>query len=216
MKQLVITLAAVVAMTSTASAALLNTTKQSGKAIESVSISQDANVSIENQQIPVSIIGAGLRSKKVAIVNVKVYVAELMSSDASKFVRNDAEALNSLNQSRTIAYRLNFVRTVDAPTVQSSFAEAFKVNGVNVNETAIAQFLAAVKAGGDAISGKTLTVVAHKNADKTESIYYEDSNGKVTKVVGTEGTAKKIFVICLGKGADAGVDNLRNQIVKGL
>lgn len=211
-----ITLAAFVAMTSTASAALLNTTKQSGKSIESVSISQEATVAIENQQIPVSIIGAGLRSKKVAIVNVKVYVAELLSSDSSKFIHDEKSALASLDQSRTIAYRLNFVRSVDAPTVQSSFAEAFKVNGVDVKETAVAQFLAAVAAGGDAVSGKSLTIVAQKNADKTEAIYYEDSNGKVSKVTGPEGLAKKIFVICLGKGADAGVDNLRTQIVKGL
>ncbi|MGZ5278313.1 MAG: chalcone isomerase family protein [Pseudobdellovibrionaceae bacterium] len=216
MKNLVITLAAVVAMTSSASAALLTTTKASGKSIEAVSVSQEATVAIDNQQIPVSIIGAGLRAKKVAIVNVKVYVGELLSSDASKFIRDEKSALNSLDQSRTIAYRLSFVRTVDAPTVQSSFAEALKVNGVDVKETAIAQFLAAVAAGGDANSGKSLTIIAQKNSDKTESVYYEDSNGKVTKINGPAGFSKKVMVICLGKGADAGVDSLRTQIVKGL
>jgi hypothetical protein len=216
MKNTIIALAAAIAMTSTASAALMTTTADSGKKIEGVSIASEATVNLDNQQIPVSIIGAGLRAKKVALVNVKVYVAELMSSDASLFVRNDAEALASLDRSRTIGYRLNFVRDVDAETVQKSFKEALEVNEVDVNEASVAQFLAAVKAGGDAVAGKSLTVVARKNADHSETLVWEDSNGHVTAVNGPAGFAKKIFVICLGKGADKGIDALRKDLVKGL
>jgi hypothetical protein len=216
MKNTIVALAAVVAMTSTASAALLTTTADSGKKIENVSIASEAVINLENQQIPVSIIGAGLRSKKVALVNVKVYVAELMSSDSSLFVRNEADALASLDHSRTIGYRLNFVRDVDAETVQKSFKEALEVNQVDVTEPAVAQFLAAVKAGGNAVSGKSLTVVARKNADHSETLVWEDSNGVMTKVNGPAGFAKKIFVICLGKGADKGIDALRKSLVQGL
>ncbi len=214
MKSIII--ATLLALAGTAQAAVLTTTKSSGKVIETINIAQEATVSIENQNIPVSVVGAGLRQKKVAVVKVKVYVGELLSSDASKFVRNDAEALNSIDQSRTIAYRLNFVRSVDAPTVQTSFAEAFKVNNVDVTKPEMAQFLSAVKNGGDANAGKSLTIVAQKNADKTETVYYEDSNGQVTKISGPQGFSKSVLVICLGKGADVGVDELRAQIVKGL
>ncbi len=216
MKNMIVALAAVVAMTSTASAALLTTTHDSGKKIENISIASEASINLDNQQIPVSIIGAGLRSKKVALVSVKVYVAELMSSDSSLFIRNESEALASLDRSRAIAYRLNFVRNVDAETVQKSFAEALEVNNVDATEPAVAQFLQAVKAGGDAVAGKSLVVVARKNADYSETLVWEDSNGQVTKVNGPAGFAKKIFVICLGKGADSGVDKLRAQLVKGL
>jgi hypothetical protein len=208
--------AIVILIASGAQAALFNPTRSSGKVIESVAITQEASVTIENQSIPVAIIGAGLRQKKVALAKVKVYVAELLSSDASKFVRNDAEALSSLDQSRTIAYRLNFVRSVDAPTVQASFADAFKVNNIDITKPEMAQFLSAVKTGGDANAGKSLTIVAQKNADLTESVFYEDSNGKVTEINGPQGFAKSIFVIGLGKGADAGVDELRAQIIRGL
>jgi hypothetical protein len=209
------TIGAALTVSASAFAGLLTTTPGS-KVIEGVTVSQTGTVNVENQQLPVSIVGAGLRSKKVAIVNVKVYVAELLSSDASKFVRSDAQALASLEQSRTVAIRLNFVRGVDAPTVQSSFAEALKANSISTQEPAMAQFLAAVASGGDAISGKALTIATQKNADKTETVYYEDSNGQVTKVTGNEGFSAKIMSIWLGTPSDSGVANLKQQLIQGL
>lgn len=209
------TFGAALTVSVSALAGLLTTTPGS-KVIEGVTVSQAGTVNVENQQLPVSIVGAGLRSKKVAIVNVKVYVAELLSSDASKFVRSESQALASLEQSRTISIRLNFVRGVDAPTVQSSFAEALKANGISTQEPAMAQFLAAVANGGDAISGKALTIATQKNADKTETVYYEDSKGQVTKVTGAEGFSAKIMSIWLGTPSDSGVANLKKQLIQGL
>jgi hypothetical protein len=202
-------------MASSAFAALLTTTP-GDKVIEGIKVAKTGQVNIDNQQIPVDLIGAGLRSKKVVIVNVKVYVAELMSSDASKFVRTDADALKSLDDSRTVAIRLTFLRGVDAATVQTSFKEALQANKINVADAAISQFLKAVDAGGDAANGKPLTIVTQKNADKTESVYYEDTNGKVTKVDGNEGFSKQLMAIWLGTPADNGVANLKAQLIKGL
>lgn len=205
---------ALIAVSSSAFAGILSTTPGS-RTIEDVKIAQEGKVTIENQDIPVSIIGAGLRKKKVAIAQVKVYIAELLSSDASKFVRTESEALASLDQSRTIALRMNFVRGVDAATVQTSFSEGFAANSISVADSSVSAFLSAVRNGGDAVSGKALTVVAQKNADKSETIYYEDSNGKVTSIQGAEGFSKKVLSLWLGKGADAGVDALRQQIISG-
>lgn len=214
MKTLMVLLATA-ALSSTATAGILTTTPGS-KTIESVQIASEGTVNVEGQKLPVSIIGAGLRAKKVALFNVKVYIAELLSSDASKFVRTDAGALTSLDESRTLAIRLNFLRGVDAPTVQTSFSEALKVNGINMTQPAIAQFLKAVADGGDAVSGKALTIATQKNADRTEVVYYEDSNGKVTKITGPEGFSRQIMAIWLGAPSDVGVANLKQQIIKGL
>jgi len=205
---------AVAGLTSTAFAGILTTTA-GDKSVEGVAIAKEGTVSLDNQQIPVSIVGAGLRAKKVAIVSVKVYVAELLSTDASQFVRNEAEALASLDQSRTVVLRMNFLRGVDAPTVQSAFADGFKANNINTSEPAIAQFLKAVSDGGDAVSGKSMTIVAQKNADKTESVYYEDSNGKVTKISGSEGLSKKVMALWLGTMVDSGAQKMKEQIIQG-
>lgn len=215
MKNSLITLLAIATLSSSAFAGVLSTTAGTAN-IEGVQIAKEGSVAINNQQIPVAIVGAGLRAKQVAIFKVKVYVAELLSSDASKFVRNETNALNSLEQSRTIALRLTFVRDVDAPTVQSSFAEALKVNGVNLNDAAISQFLKAVANGGDADSGKSLTIVTQKNADLTETVFYEDSKGAVTWVKGGQGFSRQLMSIWLGASSDDGVATLKQQLIKGL
>jgi hypothetical protein len=215
MTKALIALIATVTLSSSAFAAILSTTPGS-KTIEKIQVANEGTVSVEGQNLPVSIIGAGLRSKKKAMFNVKVYVAELLSSDANKFVRTSDGALNSLELSRTIALRLNFVRGVDAPTVQTSFTEALKANGVNVADQHVAQFLKAVTEGGDAVSGKALTIVSQKYADKTEAVYYEDANGKVTKIHGNEGFSRKLMSIWLGTPSDDGVANLKAQIIQGL
>jgi hypothetical protein len=209
-----ITMLAVACLTSSAFAGILTTTA-GDKSIEGVQVAKDGSVSIENQSIPVSIVGAGLRSKKVAIMTVKVYVAELLSSDASKFVRTEADALASLNDSRTTVVRMNFLRGVDAASVQGAFAEGFKANGIDTTETSVAAFLKAISDSGDAVAGKALTFVVQKNADKTETVYYEDSNDKMTKVSGTEGFAKKVMSLWLGSTTDAGVQKMKEQIIKG-
>lgn len=215
MTKILMTTLMTAAFTSSVYASILTTTPGTQN-IEGIQIANEGTVAIQNQQTPVSIVGAGLRSKRVAIVKVKVYVAELLSSDASKFIRTESDALNSLEQSRTIALRLTFVRGVDAPTVQTSFAEALKANNVNIQDGSISQFLKAVADGGDAVAGKTLTIATQKNADKTETVLYEDSNGKVTQVNGPEGFSRQLMSIWLGNPSDSGVADLKKQLIQGL
>ena len=139
-----------------------------------MAIAQTAVLSLNKQDIPLALIGAGLRAKRILIANVKVYVAQLFSSDAAQFVRTEKGALDSLRDSRTTVMSLTFLRNVDAPTVQQSFKEALTKNAVNLTEPAMAAFLQAVVQGGDAVSGKTLVFAFQKNADGSETATYED------------------------------------------
>lgn len=187
------------------------------KSIEKIQIAKDGTVTIDGKEVLVSLIGAGLREKKVVLFHANVYVAELLSDEAAKFVRTEAEALNSLEQSRTIALRLNFLRTVDGTTIQKSFAEALKVNSVNLESEPIAKFLTAVSSGDEIAKGKSLTIVSQKKADKTETLYYEDGNGKVSSpLTGPEGFSKQIMSIWLGKSTDPEIEVLKQNLIKGL
>jgi hypothetical protein len=211
--------AAVLATTLIASSsfAALLTTTPGDKVINGVKIAKDGQVNINGQQIPVELIGAGLRAKRVVIANVKVYVAELLSSDASKFVRTDADALSSLDQSRTIALRLTFLRGVDAATVQTSYKEALDANKISTSDAAIAQFLQAVTAGGDADNGKAMTIVTNKEANGDETVYYEGTkDGAPAKITGPKGFSNKLMAIWLGTPADSGLANLKTQLIKGM
>lgn len=213
MKQILLALTASLMMASAAQAGLVDVVPSS-TVIEGVKVAQSGTLNVE-KSIPVNIVGAGLRKKKV-IIPVKVYVAEVLSTNAANAVRTDDGILNSLASGDASVVRMSFLRGVDAPTVQTSFREALQANNVDINDASIAQFLADVNAGGDAASGKTITIATTANTDGTDSVYYEDTNGKQSKVVGPKGFGKNILSIWLGVPADDGLKAMKADIVKGL
>ncbi len=187
----------------------------SGKTIENVAIAKSATAKIADRSIHLQTVGAGLRSKRVAIVNVKVYVTKLMLSDAAHYVRTETDALNSAAEVSSAAIKLDFLRSVDAQTVQLAFRDSLIANQVDLNDTGIKAFLDAVSAGGNADQGKALTLVLEHLQDGQEAVTYEDTAGKSTTIVSGQGLAKKILSIWLGKPADAGLGNLKKSLIQG-
>lgn len=179
--------------------------------LEGVSLSSSLKTS-DNQSL--SFVGAGLRSKKVVMVNVKVYVGEFFVGDLTKFKKNPTEALKSSTDASPVAIRMHFMRDVDADRVQSSFKDALEANKIDLKKTEIQKFLEAVKSGGEAKKGKTLTVLGVKKSDGSETIIYEDANLKATTIVGGAGFIQEIFAIWLGQPSDDGVAKLKADILK--
>jgi hypothetical protein len=197
-----------------ASASIL-TSEPSGKTIENVAIAKSATAKIADRNLTLQTVGAGLRSKRVAVVNVKVYVTQLMLSDSTHYVRTDAGALDSAATSPSSALRLDFLRSVDAQTVQLAFRDSLIANQVDLNDTGIKAFLDAVSAGGDAAQGKALTIVLEHLPTGQEAVTYEDNAGKATTVVSGQGLVRKILSIWLGKPADSGLNNLKKSLIEG-
>jgi len=164
-----------------------------------------------NENTTLHLIGAGLRSKKVVFVNVKVYVAELFAADMAKFQKK--EALKTAVDAAPLAIQLHFLRDVDAGKVQSSFKEALETNKVDLKKPEIQKFLDATK-NGEAKEGKTLTILATKKTDGSESVTYEDSNLKATTVSGGPGFIQDIFSIWLGHPSDDGIAQLKTELLK--
>lgn len=197
----------------TAQAALLNTEGNSGK-IEGVLLPSSGAATIEGEQVKLTQIGAGLRSKKVVFVNVRVYVGQLFVSNPEKFKKSEADALNSLRDQKAAAIQLHFLRSVDAENVQKSFKEALKANDVNLDDPSIKQFLDAVAKSGEAKEGKVLTILSTKLKDGNEEISYETTTGTISPIKGPTGIAEKIFSIWLGKPTDDGITQLKKAILK--
>lgn len=181
--------------------------------IAGVQLGKSASVKLNNTNLNLSSIGAGLRQKKVLISNVKVYVAELYSTEPNKVIKNEGQILNSLEASSTIAMQLTFLRTVEAEKVQVSFRDALVANNVNLEDPAIAGLLSNVVKGGDAKEKGTLTFVVNKNTDGTETLYYETTEGVVTSVTGAQ-LSKKVFSMWIGEPADDGLQKLKEEILK--
>lgn len=177
--------------------------------LEGVNLST-AGISKNGQKL--QYIGAGIRSKKVVLVNLKVYVGELLVSDSTKFKKS--EALKSITEAAPALVQLHFLRDVDADRVQSSFQDALEANKVDLKKPEIQKFLDAVKNGGEAKKGKMLSIYGAKNSDGSEVITYEGSNSKATTVSGGAGFIQEIFSIWLGTPSDDGVAKLKSDILK--
>lgn len=189
-------------------------TKEVGtNSIAGIPLGKSALVKINNVNLNLSLIGAGLRQKKVLISNVKVYLAELYSAEPNKIVKSSEQILNSLEASSTIAMQLTFLRSVEAEKVQVSFRDALVANNVNLDEPAIATLLSNVVKGGDAKDKGTLTFVVNKNTDGSETLYYETTEGIISSVTGSQ-LSKKVFSMWVGEPADDGLKKLKEEILK--
>lgn len=187
----------------------------SDKTIEGVKVARSAVLPTANGDVKLDFIGAGLRTKKVLVANVKVYVAQVLVDNAGKFVRTNEGAMKSMEDMNTIAFTLTFLRDVDGATVMKSFEDSFDANNVDLDNTGIKAFLNAVKVSGQADNGKTMSIVVRKLENNTAEITYEATNGKTTKVTGDVSVFNGIASIWLGASADAGLATLKSNILKG-
>ncbi|UOF00164.1 chalcone isomerase family protein [Bdellovibrio reynosensis] len=205
-------IAPVIAFSFQSHAALLKLEKGT-RSIEGVNISKSATTEIDKSTTELGTVGGGLRWKKVLLMKTKVYVAQLLVSSPERFTKKPSDALKSLDDSTIAAIQMTFLRTVEADKVQNSFRDALSINKVDLQNPAIKAFLSAVSNGGDASSGGNLTVLTQKHSDGTETVIYEDTNGKQTAVKGDRGLTQKIFSIWLGTPADDGVASLKNDLL---
>ena len=187
----------------------------SDKTIEGVKVARSAVLPTANGDVKLDFIGAGLRTKKVLVANVKVYVAQVLVDNAGKFVRTNEGAMKSMEDMNTIAFTLTFLRDVDGATVMKSFEDSFDANNVDLDNAGIKAFLNAVKVSGQADNGKTMSIVVRKLENNTAEITYEATNGKTTKVTGDVSVFNGIASIWLGASADAGLATLKSNILKG-
>ena len=206
-----IVLALVMAAGISTQASLLTLTA-GNKSIQGVTLNQTAQASVQGAD-PMTLVGAGLRTKTVVILPVNVYVAELFASAPAKYTR-DTNALPSLQQSTTTAVRLTFLRGVDAATVASSYKDALTANNVNLNDPAINSFLNTVSKGGNAAQGKSFIMLMVKNASGGTDLYYEDTNGQDSQISGPAAFQQEILSIWLGNPADSGLKTLKSSLLQ--
>lgn len=163
--------------------------------------------------VKMDLLGAGLRTKTVLVVEAKVYVAQLFSDNKAAFTRTDADALSSLvKNSNRVALKLDLLRTLSSATLASSLKEAIVANGYAVDGE-VSNLLALIEKSAEATSGKSITMMVAKDGGKT-NLYYEDTKGDVQSFVGSADLMTKVLSIWLGKSADDGLASLKGQLLK--
>ncbi|HEY8271624.1 MAG TPA: chalcone isomerase family protein, partial [Pseudobdellovibrionaceae bacterium] len=123
-------------------------------------------------------------------------------------------ALKSVSEAAPAMMQLHFLRDVEGEKVQTSFKEALEVNKVDLKKPELQKFLEAVRIGGEAKKGKSLSILGSKKSDGSEVITYENSNSKIIAISGGPGFIQDIFSIWLGQPSDDGIEKLKADILK--
>ena len=180
----------------------------------SVLASVSGEAKIAGQGVKLFTVGYGVRTK--TIFNVAVYAGHLLVSDTTKFVRTDTGALASLDGIDTVALHMDFVtHRSTADKMVEAYTEGLEKNGQNPQSPALKALLAAVKECGDAIDGKSITIVGIRRAGK-ESIIYENAGKSFERTIsGDPGFIKSVFSIWLGIPADGGLKTLKKDLISG-
>lgn len=182
--------------------------------IEGVKIAKTATFTLGTYTQTLSLVGAGLRAKKIVFVPIRVYVGQLFVQDPATFKKSESDALGSLQSQKAVAMHMTFLHEVDAQKFLGSFKDGFKANKVDQDDPAIKKFLDLIAQGGDAKKESSLAVIGYKKEDKTETIVYQNTKGEITEVTGPEGFREKVFSLWLGKSDDSGVLAFKRELLK--
>ncbi len=188
-----------------------------GKQIEGVPVPSSGTLKLETS-VPVTLLGIGVRKNRIRGVERKISVTQLFGSDPKKFVRTPNGALDSLAKMRSAALRFTSFQSVRANIAYLFYLRGIKKLGIHKSE-ALQKYLDAVIGAGDSAIGgsgpaQQSIVVASYHSPTGEEIFYQDQNGKVTKIIGGAGFIKTIFSFWLGESADNGLAVLKSNLLK--
>lgn len=191
-------------------------TLQTGaKKIEGVPTATGGSVSLQGQAITLQPVCAALRWKPVLVAKVNAYVGQILSTDASKFIRNESQAIDSLNLSNTIVFHYTMLRDVDSATLTKSFRDGLVANKINMSQAHINALVAAVSGVGDIRKNQTMFAAVRKNADGTETLFFENPAGTVSEIQGPAGFSRDMIAIWLGTPADKGIADFKAHCIAG-
>ena len=150
-----------------------------------------------------------LRNKKVAFMNFKVYVGELLMPADSSWTQKPSEFLSS----SPAGFQMTMLRDVPAEKMMNAFNDSLKENEVDVKSEPVKAFLAAVKKIGD-LKEKDAFLIVRKKAEKTDDVLVYIAGREKEIVSGPSGWSDNILKIWAGKPADAGLENMQKEIFK--
>lgn len=212
MKSVIFALALIAAGTAQGS---ILTLQPGTKQVEGVTAAAGGSIALAGQNITLQPVCAALRWKPVLVAKVKAYVGQILATDASKFVRNESQAIDSLDLSGTIVFHYTMLRDVDSATLVKSFRDGLSANKIDMNQPHIKALVAAVTGVGDIGNKQTMFAAVRKNAGGTETLFFENTKGTVTEIQGPQGFSKQMISIWLGIPADKGIAAFKADCIAG-
>jgi len=154
-----------------------------------------------------TLVGAGLRKKKVVFVNVSVYVAAHYVGLPADW--NPAQAAASLKKQPHRQMTLTFLRDVGADKIKDAFSDSLTANG---HDPARADLAAALKAlAADVKEGGQISFVGSTEPGKPQRVWITGSTGRA-EVAGAT-VVDDLWSMWFGKPVDGGIEQLQTELL---
>ncbi len=160
--------------------------------------------------VPVTLVGFGLRKKKVVLVKVSVYVAAHYVGQPQDWRSDDAAA--SLKRQSKRFLTLTFLRDVGGDKIKGAFADSLESNGLDPKRDDIAKVLTALTT--DMKEGSRMTFLGLTDPGKPQKLIVSGAQGPV-EISGAT-VVDDIWKMWFGKPADGGIEELQDQLAKQL
>jgi hypothetical protein len=190
-----------------APAALLEGVGTPAQTLEGVKIYPEAKVKIGPRTVDLKLTGAGLRKKKVVIINAKVYVAASYI-DSPKGL-DPKDPMKGIVASKVKALQLTLMRDLSAEKIRDSFRDSLASNQVDVKNPAIERTFA--KITFDVKEGSTITLVGYEKAGGGSQVVTWELPG-LTITDEAPGLADMFWKIWFGNPADGGLEKLKAEL----
>lgn len=187
-----------------------------------VKLSKEAQVKLGEREVTMPRIGKGLRVKETIFGTFDVSVVELFASSPEKFVRTEAEAISSLQQSEVITLTQTFMRNVEASKIEGAYADGFARNkavldeaGLSVKTSPIKDLLKKIRESDDISKGERMTVTLVRSGD-TWNMVFDYGTLEPLHIEGNAGLGKVFLALWFGNtGDDAGLTALKAALLSG-
>ena len=162
-----------------------------------------------NTKATLRLAGAGIRTKKIALFRLNVYLAEWFVNETKPWKKS----IDHLDEISPVAMRMTFLRDVETEKMESAFRDAFKVNKIQTDDPTIKKFLSLVLEEGQIKKGSSMTLSGVVQSDKSEKLIYESGSGKISEIIGPAGFLKQIFSIWFGEVSEDTLLELKKLLI---
>ncbi len=163
----------------------------------------------EFEQVKLKSVGHALRNKKVAFMDFKVYVVELLMPIDSTWNQKAADFVAASPN----GIQMSFLRDVPADKMKDAFNESLKANQVDTKSESVQAFIKAVKKVGD-LKNKDVFLISRKKSDKGDSVLLLIPGRAKEIITGPAGWSDGIMKIWAGKAADSGLEKMQKELFK--
>lgn len=195
-------------------AAVTIKTEAATEKFEDVTLLQNATLEIDAAKSELKKVSHGLRKKAVfGLVPVRVYVLELLASNATKLEKTEDGFLKSLQASGPVLLHITFLRDLPGAKISEAFKEGLESNGIKTLSPELEQVLKEISEIKEFKKNEAFSIAVSWK-DKGATIYMQPTGGEIKTVAGGAEFAENFLSIWFGKPSDGRLGDLKKSLIQ--